>query len=133
MGFLISILSFIAGFIFSRFLYYIAAVSTAAKIVKMGNLVILYVFMKCYERIVYYNNLALNDYIKTGASEMNIAKYTENMEEEIRIFKKRSISILLSSHPQVFRNILDYEDWPTAMVFMNSHKDIILRNLNEGE
>ena len=89
--------------------------------------------MKCYERIVYYNNLALNDYIKTGASEMNIAKYTENMEEEIRIFKKRSISILLSSHPQVFRNILDYEDWPTAMVFMNSHKDIILRNLNEGE
>lgn len=110
-----------------------AAVSTAARIVKTGNLVILYVFMKCYERIVYYNNLALNDYIKTGASESNIAKYRENMEEEVRIFKSRSIKILLSSHPKIFKDILEYDDWPTAMVFMNTHKDIILRNLNEGE
>ena len=130
---LIVVLAFIGGFIFSRVVDFFSASSLSINLVKSAHLAALYMFVKSFEKITYYNNLALNDYIKKGESERNISVFKANLEQEVSLFKRRSISVLLENNPKIFRNVVPYDDWPTAMVYLNIHRDFVLKLFKEEQ
>jgi hypothetical protein len=124
---LLIVLSFISGFIFCRVLVFVSATSLSANLLRAANLACLYTFVKSFERITYYNNLALNDYIKSGASERNIEVYKNNLDEEMRLFKSRCVKTLVDSKPALFRKMVSFDDWPTAMLYLNENRDFVLQ------
>tara|TARA_B100001123_G_scaffold74689_1_gene84113 strand:+ start:8339 stop:8755 length:417 start_codon:yes stop_codon:yes gene_type:complete len=123
---LIVVLAFISGFIFCKILDFFAASSLAVKIVKTANLTALYLFVKSFEKIIYYNNLTLNDYIKREDNERNIEVFKRNLDQEVELFKKRCISTLVEARPSIFRNVTPYHDWPSAMMYLNTNRDFVL-------
>ena len=84
-------------------------------------------FVKSYERIAYYNNLALNDYMKNEPGDRNVEVYKNNLDEETRLFKDRCIKALVNSSPPLFRKTVPFEDWPTAMLYLNQNRDFVLQ------
>tara|TARA_Y100000310_G_C20293571_1_gene628322 strand:+ start:37 stop:447 length:411 start_codon:yes stop_codon:yes gene_type:complete len=129
---LIITLAFISGFIFCKVLDFFGASSMAVALIKTANLVALYMFVKSFERIVYYNNLALNDYIKRETNERNIEVFKKKLDEEVELFKERCIIALLKSRPPIFRKTTPYDDWPSAMMYLNTNRDFVLE-LFKGE
>ena len=129
---LIIALAFISGFIFCKALDFFGASSMAVVLIKTANLVALYMFVKSFEKIVYYNNLALNDYIKRETNERNIEVFKKKLDEEVELFKNRCISALLKSRPPIFKKTTPYYDWPTAMMYLNANRDFVLE-LFKGE
>jgi len=125
-GLLIVTLAFISGFIFCKVLDFFGASSLSVNLIKTANLSALYLFVKSFEKIIYYNNLTLNDYIKREANERNIEVFKRNLDQEVDLFKKRCISTLLKARPSIFRNVAPYHDWPSAMMYLNSNKDLVL-------
>ena len=123
---LIVTLAFIGGFVFCKILDFFGASSLAAQIIKTANLTALYMFVKSFEKIIYYNNLTLNDYIKRETNERNIEVFKENLDQEVELFKKRCISTLLEARPTLFRNIATYHDWNTAMAYLNLNRDFVV-------
>jgi hypothetical protein len=124
---LLVVISFICGFIFAKILYFLSGASLSIKLVKSANLCALYMFVKSFERITYYNNLALNDYIQSGANERNVEVYKNNLDEEAELFKTRCVGILIESHPDIFKNVISFDDWASAMYYLNSNRDFVLQ------
>jgi len=125
------VLSFIGGFIFCRVLEFFSASSLSVNLVKAAHLSALYLFVKSFEKITYYNNLALNDYIKKGETERNIAVFKNNLNQEVVLFKRRCIGVLLENNPKIFRKVVPYDDWPTAMIYLNTHREFVLKLFKE--
>jgi|TARA_R110000824_G_scaffold108504_1_gene255574 hypothetical protein len=123
---LIITLAFISGFIFCKILEFFAASSVALNIIKTANLSALYLIVQSLEKIIYYNNLTLNDYIKREPSERNLEVFKENLDQEVDLFKKRCISTLLKARPGIFRDVVPYHDWRSAMLYLNSNRDLVL-------
>jgi hypothetical protein len=123
---LIITLAFISGFLFCKVLDFFGASSVAVTIIKTANLSALYLLVQNFEKIIYYNNLTLNDYIKRETNERNIEVFKRNLDQEVGVFKKRCISALLKARPGIFRNVAPYDDWPSAMLYLNSNRDFVL-------
>ena len=94
---------------------------------KAANLSALYVFVKSFERLVYYNTLSLRDYMKHDPSERNAEVYKNKLEEELELFKKRCINTLVQSTPTLFRSTAPFEDWTGAMIYLNENRDFVLQ------
>ena len=121
------LLSFIMGYAISKAVTFLSATSLAVTLVKSANLCCLYMFIKSFERVNYYNTLAINDYIKSGASERNIEVYKNNLQKEMELFKNRCIKTLVDSRPDAFNGVVKFETWPEAMLFVNENRDFIIR------
>ena len=123
--------AFIGGFIFCKVIDFFAASSLSVTIIKTANLVALYMFVKSFEKIVYYNNLTLNDYIQREDNERNIEVFKQNLDQEVELFKRRCISTLIKARPKIFKNVAMYHDWPTAMLYLNTNRDFVLKLFKE--
>jgi len=120
-------LSFIAGFAACKMLTFYSASSLSVTLVRSANLCCLFMFVKSFERIAYYNTLAINDYIKTGASERNVEVYKKNLQEESELFKNRCMKTLVEARPDVFRSVVKFNTWTEAMIFLNENRDFVIR------
>ena len=133
MDWLIGTLLFISGFIFSRVLYFFTASALSYKIMKAANLSALHMFVKSFERLVYYNNLALADYVNRGESERNIEIFQSKLDDELSLFKDRCVGTLLETTPSLFRQSADFEDWTSAMVYLHANRQFVLELINDKE
>jgi len=60
--------------------------------------------------------------LKTEKGSTQISTFQYRFEEDVRILKEKSIRELLNQHPKVFRNIIEFDDWPSAMRYLMEHK-----------
>ena len=130
---LIIVLAFIGGFVVSKTLEFWRATSLAVSLITSAHLIALYMFVKSFEKITYYNQLAFNDYTKKERSERNIAVFKNNLDEEVLLFKRKCINVLLGATPKIFRKVVPYDDWTTAMVYLNIHREFVLKLFKEGQ
>ena len=70
--------------------------------------------------------------IESEETDHNIAAFSYRMEEEVGYFKKRSIQALIDLHPDAFKQLLEFEDWPTAMKFLEANKEIVASFLSRS-
>tara|TARA_R100000152_G_C6616047_1_gene68295 strand:+ start:286 stop:519 length:234 start_codon:yes stop_codon:yes gene_type:complete len=70
--------------------------------------------------------LCLKDLRERETSERNLKIYEENLNQEIEVFKKKSISLLLEVHPDFFKDIIPYTDWKSGMKYLESNKNVIV-------
>jgi len=63
--------------------------------------------------------------VESEETDHNITAFSYRMEEEVDYFKKRAIHDLVELHPEIFKPLLEFEDWPTAMKFLEANKQIM--------
>jgi len=62
--------------------------------------------------------------VESGDSDHNVTAFSYLMEEEVRHFKEKSIEGLVALHPDFFKQLLEFQDWKTAMQFLESNKEV---------
>ena len=60
--------------------------------------------------------------VESGESDHNVLAFSYRMEEEVDHYKKKSINTLITMHPQFFKQLIEFEDWGSAMKYLETHK-----------
>jgi hypothetical protein len=61
-----------------------------------------------------------NDY-----SEQNIQAFKYRVEGHVDTLKAKFIKQIIEAHDKVFKDIVEFTDWPTAMVFLGKNKKTV--------
>tara|TARA_R100000808_G_scaffold19251_1_gene41862 strand:- start:545 stop:823 length:279 start_codon:yes stop_codon:yes gene_type:complete len=82
--------------------------------------------MKALENMSYARDLVLENMIKTEKSSSQISFFQLKFEEDVRLFKERAIDVLIYCHPPFFKPTLEFDDWRSAMEFLEKNKQTAL-------
>ena len=120
------LLTFIFGYITCQTFYFSRATRISVRLLKVLHVISLSMLIKCIEEYSYAGTQKLTTLLKCGVcSDDEIYKKTARLhEEEVELFKNRSIATIIAMHPDYFKPVIEFEDWRTAMVFLNSNKKI---------
>jgi hypothetical protein len=119
-------LVFIFGYLTCKVFYYLKSARLSIQLIQMSNLVSLFLLTRALENFEHSRVLCLKDLREKDISERNLKIYEENLDLEIELFKKRSISLLLEVHPDFFQGVVPYTDWSSAMNYLESNRNVIM-------
>jgi hypothetical protein len=64
-------------------------------------------------------------------SEHNINAFNRTFDHEIEAFKIKGIKTIIKYHSSHFKELLEFDDWKTAMKYLDENKEIVFRFLLE--
>ena len=70
---------------------------------------------------------------ENNASEHNINAFTIRFNEELERYKRKSISQIVDAHGSFFKEVVEFTDWKSAMVFLEANRDSVINFLTEDE
>jgi len=84
------------------------------------------ILIKCIEEYSYSGTEKLKALSNCGIlpSDDVYRKVQNENKDNVTLFKERSIATIISLHPEYFRNVVEFEDWGTAMLFLQRNKEI---------
>ena len=120
---------FLFGYATCRMLYYAKANRTTFQLLTLAQLTALYVITRALENFYYSKQYRLNIMAENKDSDHNIGAFKIRFEEELSLFKNRSIKRIVDAHDGIFKGFAPFEDWESAMEFLESNKEIVLNNI----
>lgn len=126
-------LAFILGYITCKAFYFYKSARTSIIALKATHVVCLALLVKGLEDFYYAKVYRMQQMVESGETDHNITAYSYLMEEEVSHYKKKSIRMLLETHPDLFKHILEFEDWNSAMTFLETHKDLAAQFLTRSK
>lgn len=120
------LLTFIFGYVTCRTFYFFKSGRISVTLLKIMHVVSIAILIKCIEEYSYAGTEKLKALSSCGVlpSDEVYKKIEIENEKTIELFKERSIATIIAFHPEYFRNIIEFEDWTTAMKFLQRNKDI---------
>ncbi len=55
-------------------------------------------------------------------SEQDINEFEMRHKDDVELFKTKTIQSIIDAHGSYFSEVVDFEDWKGAMVFLNKNK-----------
>lgn len=126
--FVVGILSLGVGWLFGFILSARAAGGTSSTLVRVSSIIGLSILVKCIENYSYANLVKLEALRKTGVSaDDRVYKLEkENQEKIMNNFKEDSITLMIHAHEGIFREIVPYTDWRSAMRFLEKNRELAI-------
>ena len=116
---------FIAGYMIAKWRYFIRSTRLGVLLIKASQVIALSVIAKGLEDYYYAKTMRMEKMLQSGESDHNITAYTFLMEEEISYYKKKAIAGVAALHQGNFQQLLEFDDWPSAMKFLEKNKDVV--------
>ena len=123
----IGILIFIFGYLTCKTFYFIRSARSSLVVLKSAHVIYLSTLIKSIEHLSYSREMVLEQLIKAQKTSVQISSFEMRYEEDVRLFKNRAIDILLYSHPPFFRSMIEFDDWKSAMAYLEENRDSALR------
>lgn len=123
----VGILIFLFGYVTCKTFYFVRSARTSLVILKSAHVIYLSTLLKSIEHLSYSRELVLEQLLKAQKSSPQISSFEMRYEEDVRQFKRRAIDILLYSHPSFFRPMVEFDDWRSAMKFLEDNRESALR------
>ena len=130
---LLYILVFIFGYITCRTFYFFSAARTSINLIRLTQLVSLLIFSKSLEHFEYAKSTRLQIMQQNKESEHNMNAFNRAFEEEVETFKLKGIQFIMDYHSSHFKELLEFNDWPTAMKFLDKNKEVVFKFLVEDQ
>jgi hypothetical protein len=123
----LNLLVFVFGYFTCRTFYFFKSARRSIALLKFSQIVALSIFLKCieeYSGAITHKLLALN---KCGILESDPVYKKISLESNLQIedFKRRSIASLVALHAGFFEPTVDFDDWDSAMTFINSNRKVM--------
>ena len=101
---------------------------TSVAIVRMANIVGLSILVKCIEEFSYANTVKLSALRDRGLTRDDEAYRAEKqIDQKIMLnFKDGAVKHLTLAHSGIFRKVMPYTDWRSAMRFLESNKQLAI-------
>jgi hypothetical protein len=89
----------------------------------------LLILVKSLQNYSYVKNFGANQLLKKEASQEEIDNYIKFIDNDIEFFKKTSVSQIIKDTPPHFSTITNFDDWDSAMAYLDKLNNI--RRLND--
>ena len=124
-------LTFILGYITCKLLYFLRATRSSLILIKLAQVTSLSVLAKSMEDFYYAKIYRMEKMVESGESEHNITAFSYQLEEEVTYFKKKAIQGLIELHPKLFKQVVTFDDWSSAMKFLEEHREVVMEIMRE--
>jgi|TARA_R110000744_G_scaffold380448_1_gene501254 hypothetical protein len=115
-------LFFVLGYTTCKLLYFVTGTRRGIQIVRLSQLVALAVMARSLENFSRSKYYALSVMKENGESEQNLSAFKYLHTEELDRYKRRSIEEIVNVHGNIFNEVLDFDDWATAMKYLETNK-----------
>ncbi len=119
------VLFFLFGYVTCRTFYFMSAVRKSAALLKVTQSVTLFIIVRGLEHFHYAKEFRLATMKAEDASEQNIQAFLYQFEDEMNLYKTRSIRNIIDAHGSFFKELVDFTDWKSAMVFLEGNKESV--------
>jgi hypothetical protein len=125
MEWLLHLLVFFFGYYTCKTFYVFRSGALTVGMFKMTQLTALMILARSMEQYAYVKTFGEMQLKQKGASEKVISNYHIYVDNDANFFKTKSIKSILSTTPSYFKHLLEFEDWETAMRYLNDNKPIV--------
>lgn len=120
------ILMFVFGYMTHKTFYFMRSTRLSIMLVKMAHVIYLTSLIKSLEHMTYARELVLESLIKTERNATQISIFEKKYDDDIKHFKTKAINTLIYAHPPFYLNMLEFDDWDTAMTYLQTNKKTAL-------
>ena len=124
MDILLYILVFLFGIQTHRTFATYKSAKASILLLQSAQMTSLLILVKTLQNYSYVKTFGCNQMIKKGATEDEIQSYSKLIDNDIEFFKKTSISQILKDTPEHFTAITAFEDWDSAMAYLQKLNNI---------
>ncbi len=120
------LLTFLFGYVTCRTFYFVKSSRISVRLLKVMHVVSLGILVKCIEEYSYAESQKLLALLKCGVTEQDevYKKIVREHEQDLELFKMRSIAIIHALHPDYFKPTIEFDDWDSAMKYLRDNKNI---------
>tara|TARA_R110002020_G_scaffold295713_1_gene511270 strand:- start:7189 stop:7602 length:414 start_codon:yes stop_codon:yes gene_type:complete len=131
--FLLYLLVFIFGYYTCKTFYIFRAGHLTINILRMTHITALTILVKSIEQYTYIKAFGCAQLDAKGATETEIKNYSLYIQNDMDFFKERSIQNIVRATPSYFKETLYFNDWESAMGFLNDHKKQAFRLITKDK
>ena len=113
------LLVFSFGYLTCKTFYFLKEIRLGLVMLKISHCLSLYTIVRGVESLEYTKAMRLNELRLREESERNVKAYQLNFDAEIKLYKDKSIREIINMHPKFYRDLVEYDDWDSAMRFLN--------------
>ena len=109
--YLFYVLFFVFGYVTCKAFYFLNATKKSIIILRSSQLIGLFVLSRALEDFYYAKEFRLG---------------VMNEDGEVSTFKRKSIKKIIEAHGNFFDQLVDFNDWKSAMVFLEDNRKYII-------
>tara|TARA_Y100000296_G_scaffold55985_1_gene64212 strand:- start:190 stop:594 length:405 start_codon:yes stop_codon:yes gene_type:complete len=122
MDLLFQFLLFVFGYVTCSTFYFLRSTKASITILKATQLVSLYILTRSLEHFAFGKETRLQYMRRAKESEHNMNAFMRLYDKEVKDFQRRSIQQIVDAHPKIFLQVLEFDDWESAMTLLNKNK-----------
>lgn len=127
----IYVLVFIFGYMTHKTFYFFRSLKISIGLIRVSQLVSLAVLSKSMENFYYSHTSLVRQMREQGKDDKTIKKTRRAFNMEISNFKEKSIQQILDLHPDFYNPIVDFDNWKSAMKYLEDNQHFVLQLLNQ--
>ena len=127
------LLVFIFGYLTHKTFYFLRSVKISIGLIRVSQLVSLGILAKSMEHFYYSHTARLRQMREQDASDKDIKDLRRSFNIEISDYKRKAIDELLELHPGFYDSIVDFDDWPSGMKYLESNKEFMIKFFTLGK
>ena len=127
------LLVFMFGYLTHKTFYFFRAHKISIGLIRVSQLVSLAVLARSMENFYYSHTARLRYMRESNENERDIKDVRRSFNAEIGEYKERAIREMLDLHPAFYNPIVDFEDWKSAMKYLEENKEYVLNLINQGK
>ena len=117
---------FVFGYVTHKTFYFLHSARLAIMMIKMSHVIYLSSLIKSLENLSYTRELVLEHLIRTERTATQISTFEMSFNKDVEHFKTKSINTIIHTHPKFFKPILEFDDWASAMKYLETNKKAAL-------
>lgn len=114
---------FIFGYITCKTFYFLNTARISLKLIKSSRIIYLLMAVRAVENYIISERMMKRYFSEIDKDTEDVKKFQDKCSEELEYFKKQAIGELLKQTPDAFKPGLEFDDWKTAMLHLQRHKD----------
>jgi hypothetical protein len=127
------LLIFIFGYLTHKTFYFFRSVKISIGLIRISQLIGLAVLAKSMENFYYSHTDRMRQMAENDESKKNIKDTRRSFNIEISNYKEKVIKEMLDLHPSAYAPIIDFDNWKSAMKYLEDNKQYVLALLNQNK
>ena len=116
-------LVFIFGYMTCKTFYFLNTARLSLKLIKSSRIIYLLMASRAVENYIMSETIMKKYFAKNDEKKETIKALEDKCASELEHFKVISIRQLISQTPDAFKPGLEFEDWNTAMLHLQRHRE----------
>ena len=130
MNWLLYILIFVFGYVTCKTFYFLRTTRLSLNLVRGASVIYISSMVKAVEKMSYAQEVMLEHMLKTERRSAEISAFQLQFDREVKYLKDTSIDVMMALHPELFRQMVEFEDWDSAMEYAEKYKEQIFKFWN---